>query len=169
MRRCHWSRHLHQREQTARLCARIALPFNRLENRAAQTGDVDDKTARRTMYLLFSSCAWLVVATGVFAAWMATPFFPQYASHPRLWFAVALLAAPVALFGIPAALILRGGHGLLLFAQPSTLERRKAWVVPALPFDRLVWFGALLLRRVPQRNFRNPAAYSVLAIHFAGE
>jgi hypothetical protein len=69
------------------------------------------KLPRRRIYLLFSWCAWLVVATGVFVAWMKTPFFVQVNSPSWLLLPVALLGALLALFGIPAGLILWGAMG----------------------------------------------------------
>ena len=69
------------------------------------------KLPSRRTYLLLSWCARLVVATGVFVAWMTTPFSIQSNSPPWLFYPVALVAALLALFGIPAALILWGVMG----------------------------------------------------------
>ena len=100
------------------------------------------KPPRRRTYLLLSSCAWLVVATGVFAAWMATPFFPQFASHPRLWFAAGLVAAPLALFGIPAGLTLWGVMAYFCSLNPRLSKgARLAWF---LLFFAIGWYGSAL-------------------------
>jgi len=65
----------------------------------------------RRIYLLLSLCAWVVVATGVFFAWAASPFFVQRDTTPWIFYPAALVAASLLLFGIPAALILWGVMG----------------------------------------------------------
>lgn len=96
----------------------------------------------RTTYLLLSSCAWIVAATGAFLAWMATPFFPQFASHPGLWYTGALIAALLVVFGIPAALILWGAMGYCC-SRNGRLSKgaRIFWF---LLFFTTGWYGSAL-------------------------
>src|SRR5260370_1077605 len=100
------------------------------------------KLPRRRIYRLFSWGAWLVVATGVFVAWMKTPFFVQFNSPSWLFFPVALLGASLALFGIPAALILWGAMGYYCSLN-SRLSKgaRIAWF---LLFFTIGWYGSAL-------------------------
>jgi hypothetical protein len=69
------------------------------------------KLPSRRIYLFLSWCAWLVVGTGVFFAWTATPFYVRPDSNAWLFYPAAIIAASLLLFGIPAALVLWGVMG----------------------------------------------------------
>jgi hypothetical protein len=100
------------------------------------------KLPRRRIYRLFSWCAWLVVATGLFAVWMKTPFFVQFNSPLWLFFPVALLAASLALVGIPAALILWGAMGY--YCSLNTRLSKGARIAWFLLFFTIGWYGSAL-------------------------
>ena len=96
----------------------------------------------RRIYLLLSWCAWLVVATGVFAAWMATPFFVQFNSPPWLFFPVAFVGALVVLFGIPAALTLWGA--MSYFCSRNFRISKGARIAWFLIFFTIGWYGSAI-------------------------
>jgi hypothetical protein len=107
-----------------------------------QPGDHMAKLPSRRIYLLFSWCAWLVVATGVFVAWFKTPFFAQFNFHSWLLFPVALVAALLVLFGIPAAFILWGAMGYYCSLNSRISKgARFAWF---LLFFTTGWYGSAL-------------------------
>ena len=113
---------------------RIALsPTNRLQM---------TKLPSRKTYLLVSWCAWLVVATGVFVAWTATPVFVQPSPNSWLFYPVVLVAASLLLFGIPAALILWGVMGYHCSLNPRISKgARVAWF---LLFFTIGFYGSAL-------------------------
>jgi hypothetical protein len=100
------------------------------------------KLPRRRIYLLFSWCAWLVIATGVLVLWVKSPFFVQADSPSGLFIPAVLLGGLIALFGIPAGLILWGAMGY--YCSRNARVSKGARIAWFLLFFTFGWYGSAL-------------------------
>src|SRR3954469_24895094 len=100
------------------------------------------KLPRRRIYVLLSWCAWPVVATGAFISWMGRLSFPTLRPHSWPIAVIALLAASLVLFGIPAALVLWGAMGY--FCSRNYRISKGARIAWFLMFFTIGWYGSAL-------------------------
>ena len=97
---------------------------------------------RANAIFLYSS--WIIVYTGIFMAFMLTPWFRQFDSAPKSKLVLQILAIPPAFLGAPAALIIIFGMAIHCLSNSNfSIGTKILWSFFAFltaPFGAAIYF-----------------------------
>jgi len=91
-------------------------------------------------FSLFRYAAWIVVSTGLFIAFMLTPWFSQIGAMPRGQLLLRILGGTVGILGAPASLLI--WSGMVAFCVREDDSPASAKIFWFALFFIAAWFGA---------------------------